>query len=66
MLDKLMESVTAEGLVTEKINFLYLSDDELLKIRINLDLSSKDEADEFLEELKNRNLLNRYNERHHA
>lgn len=66
MLDKLMESVTAEGLVTEKMNFLYLSDDELLKIRINLDLSSKDEADEFLKELKNRNLLNRYNELHHA
>ena len=40
----------------EMLDFSKMSDEQLMEIRINIDLTSKEEANVFLEELKKRNL----------
>ena len=40
----------------EMLDFSKMSDEQLMKITINIDLTSKEEANVFLEELKKRNL----------
>ena len=40
----------------EMLDFSKMSDEQLMEIRINIDLTSKEETNVFLEELKKRNL----------
>lgn len=44
------------------LDFSKMSNEQLMKITINIDLTSKEEADLFLEELKKRNLEYRKNQ----
>ena len=45
----------------EMLDFSKMSNEQLMKITINIDLTSKEEANVFLEELKKRNLEYRKN-----